>query len=164
ILACFQDPVGAVKAAAGMQRALAEDREGRAELDQIHIRIGLHTGLGLIKDGDVFGDVVHAASRVPHQADVEQILLRDVWLEAARQKAADDLQSEIRFQLEEAIRARQQVEQDLVAAQQKFEAERNYLKAQIAGMQASAVEAMERSNNPARLTLAVNEKVEARLA
>ena len=259
ILACFQDPVGAVKAAAGMQRALAEDREGRAEIDQIHIRIGLHTGLGLIKDGDVFGDVVNAASRVQHQADVEQILITDVLLDAARtagfecvkmgraelkgkdepidlyavawsesatqqlieqvqaqyekklkdmrkvqeqleeefeiardqwraerrnlhgeieqleeaaerarqaarQKASDDLQSEIRFQLEEAIRARQQVEQDLVAAQQKFEAERNYLKAQIAGMQASAVEAMERSNNPARLTLAVNEKVEARLA
>ena len=31
-------------------------------------------------------------------------------------------------------------------------------------MQAGAVEAMERSNNPARLTVAVNEKVEARLA
>src|SRR5438552_8255389 len=31
-------------------------------------------------------------------------------------------------------------------------------------MQASAVESMERSNNPARLAMAVNEKVEARLA
>ncbi len=259
ILACFQDPVGAVKAAAGMQRALAEDREGRAEIDQIHIRIGLHTGLGLIKDSDVFGDVVNAASRVQHQAAVEQILITDVLLDAAksagfecakmgraelkgkdepidlyavawgetatqqlieqvqaqyekklkdmkkmqdeleedfetardqwraerrnlhgeieqlegaaerarqgaRQQVSDDLQSEIRFQLEEAIRGRQQLERDLVAAQQKFEAERNYLKAQIAGMQASAVEAMERSNNPARLAVAVNEKVEARLA
>src|SRR2546425_7748943 len=84
ILACFQDPIGAVKAAAGMQRALADDREGRAEIDQIHIRIGLHTGLGLIKDGDVFGDVVNAASRVQHQADVEQILITDVLLDAAK--------------------------------------------------------------------------------
>src|SRR3989475_8466513 len=84
ILACFQDPVGAVKAAAGMQRALAEDREGRAEIDQIHIRIGLHTGLGLIKDSDVFGDVVNAASRVQHQAAVEQILITDVLLDAAK--------------------------------------------------------------------------------
>src|SRR5436853_6829595 len=67
-----------------MQRALAEDREGRADIDQIHIRIGLHTGLGLIKDSDVFGDVVNAASRVQHQADVEQILITDVLLDAAK--------------------------------------------------------------------------------
>src|SRR3989475_4342816 len=259
ILACFQDPVGAVKAAAGMQRALAEDREGRAEIDQIHIRIGLHTGLGLIKDGDVFGDVVNAASRVQHQADVEQILITDVLLDAARtagfecvkmgraelkgkdepidlyavawseaasqqliqqvqtqyekrfkdlrkqqdeleeafEKARDqwrterrnltgeierleesmerprqparaqtseDLQSEIRFQLEEAIRARQQLEEELAAVQHKHEAERNNLKAQIAATQAGAVEAIERLNNPARITVAVNEKVETRLA
>src|SRR3989454_7802088 len=29
ILACFQDPVAAVKAAAGMQRVLVDDRRGR---------------------------------------------------------------------------------------------------------------------------------------
>ena len=54
ILACFQEPVAAVKAAAGMQRVLLEDRKGRDETNQIHIRIGMHKGLGLIKDGDVF--------------------------------------------------------------------------------------------------------------
>ena len=68
ILAQFDDPVGAVKAAAGMQRALEKDRQGKAEIDQIRIRVGLHYGLGLIKDNDVFGDVVNAASRVQHQA------------------------------------------------------------------------------------------------
>src|SRR5437870_9755824 len=219
ILACFQDPAGAVKAAAGMQRALAEDREGRADIDQIHIRIGLHTGLGLIKDGDVFGDVVNAASRVQHQADVEQVLITDVLLEAAktagfecakmgraelkgkdepidlyavawsetatqqlieqvqtqyekrfrdqkklqndledefekardqwraerrtltgeieqleetleraraaaRAQTSEDLQSELRFQLEEAIRARQQLEEQLADLRHKHEAER----------------------------------------
>jgi class 3 adenylate cyclase len=259
ILACFQDPIGAVKAGVGMQRALVEDRKGREEIDQIHIRVGLHTGLGLIKDGDVFGDVVNAASRVQHQADVEQVLITDVLLEAAKSagfecarmgraqlkgkdepidlyavawsdsatqqlieqvqaqyekrlkdarklqeqleedldtsrdqwraerrnlnseieqleeaverarqtvkaQASEDLQAEIRFQLEEAIRARRQAEEDLIAAQRKFEAERNNLKAQIASMQATAVDAMERSNNPARFAMAVNEKLEARLA
>lgn len=259
ILAYFQDPVGAVKAGVGMQLALVEDRKGREEIDQIHIRVGLHTGLGLLKNGDVFGDVVNAASRVQHQADVEQVLITDVLLEAAKTagfdcakmgraelkgkdepidlyavawseaatqqlveqvqaeyqkkfkdlkkqqqqteedfeaardqwraerrnlnreieqledsverarqtvkvQASEDLQSEIRFQLEEAVRARQQLEADLAAARQKFEAERNVLKAQINGMQASAVDAMERSNNPSRLAVAVNEKLEARLA
>ena len=259
ILACFQEPVAAVKAAAGMQRGLVEDRKGRDETNQIHIRIGMHKGLGLIKDGDVFGDVVNAASRIQNQAEVEQILITDVLLEAAksagfecvkmgraelkgkdepidlyavawseaasqqliqqvqtqyekrfkdlrkqqdeleeafekardqwrterrnltgeierleesmerarqaaRAQTSEDLQSEIRFQLEEAIRARQQLEEELAAVQHKHEAERNNLKAQIAATQASAVEAMERLNNPARITVAVNEKVETRLA
>src|SRR6059036_1239050 len=84
ILACFQEPAAAVKAAAGMQRVLLEDRKGRDETNQIHIRIGMHKGLGLIKDGDVFGDVVNAASRIQNQAEVEQILITDVLLDAAR--------------------------------------------------------------------------------
>jgi class 3 adenylate cyclase len=259
ILACFQDAVAAVKAGVGMQRALVEDRKGRADIDQIHIRVGLHTGMGLLKDGDVFGDVVNAASRVQHQADVEQVLITDVLLSAARTagfeyakmgraqlkgkdqpidlyavawsqsatqqlielvqtdyekklkdqrkqqqqieeefevardqwraerrnlnneieqleeaverarqaakvQTSEDLYSELRFQLEEAVRVRQQSEQNLIGAREKFEAERRALKAQIASMQGAAVEAMERSNNPARLALAVNERLEGRLA
>ena len=259
ILACFHDPVAAVKAASDMQRVLVEDRKGRDEINQIHIRIGLHTGVGLIKDGDVFGDVVNAASRVQHQADTEQILITDVLLEAAktagfecakmgraefkgkdepidlyavawsetatqqlieqvqtqyekrfrdqkklqndledefekardqwraerrtltgeieqleetleraraaaRAQTSEDLQSELRFQLEEAIRARQQLEEQLADLRHKHEAERNNLKAQVAATQASAVEAMERLNNPARMTVAINERVEARVA
>ena len=259
ILACFHDPVAAVKAASDMQRVLVEDRKGRDEINQIHIRIGLHTGVGLIKDGDVFGDVVNAASRVQHQADTEQILITDVLLDAAktagfqcakmgraelkgkdepidlyavawsetatqqlieqvqtqyekrfrdqkklqndledefekardqwraerrtltgeieqleetleraraaaRAQTSEDLQSELRFQLEEAIRARQQLEEQLADLRHKHEAERNNLKAQVAATQASAVEAMERLNNPARMTVAINERVEARVA
>src|SRR5881628_1884758 len=259
IMACFEDQVAAVKAAVGMQRALEEDRKGREEIEQIHIRVGLHYGLGLLKEGDVFGDVVNAASRVQHQADTEQVLITDVLLDAARAagfecakmgraelkgkdepmdlyavawsesatqqlieqvqtqyekrfrdqkkiqddledeferardqwryerrnltgeieeleealervraasrgQTSEDLQSEIRFQLEEAVRARQQLEEQLATLQQKFEAERNNLKAQVAATQASAVEAMERLNNPARMTVTINEKVEARLS
>ena len=84
IMARFDDPVAAVKAAAGMQRALDGDRQGRPVMEQIRIRVGLHTGLGLLKDGDVFGDVVNAASRVQHQAQTDQVLITDVLVEAAR--------------------------------------------------------------------------------
>src|SRR5262245_12234910 len=51
ILAKFDDPVAAIKAAAGMQGALAKDRGGE-EIDQIQVRIGLHYGMGLVKDND----------------------------------------------------------------------------------------------------------------
>jgi class 3 adenylate cyclase len=261
ILAKFDDPVSGIRGAVGMQRVLAKDREGREDIDQIRIRIGLHQGLGLVKNNpeDVFGDVVNVASRIQHQAEPEQILITDkmldsaqsagfecatmgraeikgkdepidlyavAWSESAtrqlideltlryekrlkdfkkqhteldeeyenardqwraerrnltarieqleesvaraRQNAKDqvseDLQSELRFQLEDAERARQQLEHDLSIAYQKFEAERNNLKAQIAGMQATVLEAMERSNNPARVAMVVREQVEMRLA
>src|SRR5262245_7313909 len=83
ILAKFDGPLEGVRAAAGMQRALAKDREGREEIEQIHIRIGLHHGMGLIKDDDVFGDVVNAASRIEKQAEADQILITDALLSAA---------------------------------------------------------------------------------
>src|SRR5262249_51362882 len=83
--------------------------------------------------------------------------------ETAKQQVSDELQSELRFQLEEAVRSRQQAEADLVLARQKFETERNNLKNQIAGMQASVVEAMERSNNPSRMAAAIREQVDARV-
>src|SRR3989442_3007904 len=229
-----------------MQRGLVEDRKGRDETNQIHIRIGKHKGLGLIKDGDVFGDVVNAASRIQNQAEVEQILITDVLLDAAktagfecvkmgraelkgkdepidlyavawseaasqqliqqvqtqyekrfkdlrkqqdeleeafekardqwrterrnltgeierleesmerarqaaRAQTSEDLQSEIRFQLEEAIRARQQLEEELAAVQHKHEAERNNLKAQIAATQAGAVEAIRSEEHTSEL-------------
>src|SRR5262252_150033 len=255
ILAQFSDQIAAVKAAVGMQRTLAKDREGRNAIDQIRIRIGLHYGQGLVIDDDVFGDVVNAASRVQNQVEVEQILITDTLLDAARavgyecaqmgradlkgkeqpldlyavawsdsatqqliqevesrfekkykelqkqqdqieeefeasrtrwrterrtlnaeieqleesvnrarqaaqQQVSEDLQSELKFELEEAIRARTLVEEELTAAQQRFESERKVLKTQLAALQASVVEAMERSNNPARVSMLVREQVE----
>jgi class 3 adenylate cyclase len=255
ILAKFDDPVAAVRAAAAMQRALAKDREGHEEIDQIHIRIGLHYGMGLVKDNDVFGDVVNAAAHVQHQAEIEQILITDALLDAvraarlpfakmgraelkgkdepidlyavawsesetqqlieeiqaraesnlnelkkqlealeeefaaardqwwterralnaeleelagaferaretARQQLSDDLQADLRFQIKALLRAKEQFEQDLASARQRSEAERNNLKAQISSMQKSIVDAMERSNNPARMSVAAREQLE----
>jgi len=258
ILAKFDDPVCAIKAAAGMQRALAEDRAGREEIDQIRIRIGMHHGLGLMKDKDVFGDVVNAASRVEKQADAEQILITGVLVEAARlagydcakmgradlkgkdepidlyavawsesytqqliseiqagyekkltelrkqlgnieeeyaiardqwradrrglvteiekleesvektaaearERLSADLQSELRFKIDELQRARDLVEQDLASFRDQSETERTNLKAQIVALQASVVDAMERANNPGRASAVVREQVDARL-
>jgi class 3 adenylate cyclase len=259
IMACFEDPVGAINAAVGMQRALEADRAGQPPEEQIHIRVGLHMGLGLMKDNDVYGDVVNAAARVQRLAQPDQILITDVLLDAAkvagiqcaklgkaemkgkdepidvyalgwsaaanaqllaelqsryesklretkrqfsdleeefessreqwraerrrladeienleeaaeraregtRREFVEELQSELRFQLDEAIRERERAVQDLEAARAQWTEERRELKAQILSMQAGLIEAMERSNNPARTAAAVREQVEARLA
>jgi hypothetical protein len=76
---------------------------------------------------------------------------------------SEDLQASLRFQLEEAVRARTQAEEDYAQAHAKWELERTTLRAQLASVQASALEAMERSNNPTRLTMAVREQVDIRL-
>jgi len=258
IMACFQDPVAAVAAAVAMQQALETDRAGRPLEEHIHIRVGLHTGVGLVKDNDIYGDVVNAASRVQHQAQPDQILITDVLLEAAkragvqcarlgraemkgkdepidiyavawsatndqlveeletqferklreakrrqteleeefenardqwraerrrlmdqieelelaveqakeeaRRQTMDELHSELRFKLEEAVQARQQSEAALIAEQTKWETERASLKEQLAAAQASVIEAIERSNNPARSELAMREQIELHLA
>jgi chromosome segregation ATPase len=66
----------------------------------------------------------------------------------------------LRFQIKGLLRAKEQFEQDLASARQRSEAERNNLKAQISSMQKSIVDAMERSNNPARMSVAAREQLE----
>jgi hypothetical protein len=258
IMAAFENPAGAVKAGIGMQQVLESDRAGRPPEEQIHIRIGMHTGLGLVDENDVHGDVVNAASRVQHQAEPDQVLITDVLLDAAKsvgvqcaklgraelkgkdelidiyavawsvsasmqliedlqgdfdrklkearrqqvyleeefegardqwrsdrrrltaeieeleeklqlaaegahEELSQELHSELRFQLEEAVRAKRQAEEELVALQNRWDQDRNTLKSQIASIQAASLEVMERSNNPTRFALAVRERVEARL-
>lgn len=104
IMASFEDPGNAIKAAIGMQKALENDNKGRPPNSQIHIRVGIHTGLGLIKDNDVYGDVVNTASRVEHQAEPDQIVISDSLLETAKSigaPVADAGRAELKGKTEE---------------------------------------------------------------
>lgn len=74
IMASFKKPEDALKAAIGIQQALREMREQDRSF-QLYIRIGLHTGQGIIEHNDVFGDVVNVAARVESQAKGDQILV-----------------------------------------------------------------------------------------
>jgi len=259
IMACFKDPVGAIRAAIRMQQVMEEDRDDtESPDDHIHIRVALHMGPGLEKDNDIYGDVVNASSRVQQQTEPDQIVITDVLLDAAhqagaqcvrlgraemkgkdeaidvyavawsdsaeeqlleevqrqfetklrdlkRQKdeieaelessqdqwraerrrltaeiegletevetardgatkgAAADLQAQLRYELEEATRTRQQMQNEVAAAQERWDAERARFQSQIDSLQGAAMQAMEQSHNPARLALAVREQVESRL-
>jgi class 3 adenylate cyclase len=258
IMAVFADPKGAVQGAIAMQRVLEADRINNPVEEQIRIKVGLHTGPCIVKDKDLYGDVVNVASRVQNQAEPDQILItddlldtakrigvhcarmghtnmrgrvepiniyavawspnsndqlidevqtqyekklkeakrrqddiehefeaaRELWRgerrrftteidklsgamehakEVARTEVVSDLQAELRFHLDEAVRARQQMDQDFKSAQTRWETEREQMNVQMAMLQRSAIESMEQLNNPSRFALAVREKVDSRL-
>jgi class 3 adenylate cyclase/tetratricopeptide (TPR) repeat protein len=75
IMASFTEPAAAVRSAIAMQRALRDYNAGQRVADQIHIRIGINSGLSFVESQDAFGDVVNVAARVESCALPDQILI-----------------------------------------------------------------------------------------
>lgn len=75
IMAYFTDPTEGVRAAIDMQLSLEEFNKGKTDADQMHVRIGLNYGKGVVKDKDVFGDVVNTAARIEAAAKGDQIFV-----------------------------------------------------------------------------------------
>jgi len=63
-LARFNSATSAVLAALEIQKDLTEYNRGKPDHDQIEVRIGVHLGDIVIREGDVFGDGVNVAARV----------------------------------------------------------------------------------------------------
>ncbi|MBL8250240.1 MAG: adenylate/guanylate cyclase domain-containing protein [Candidatus Competibacter sp.] len=90
IMCRFPNPESGVSAACDMHAALKADPKLR-ELN-IAVKIGLHNGLLLIEQGDLFGDAVNIAARMVSQAKADQIittrdtvdLLADDWAQMIR--------------------------------------------------------------------------------
>ncbi len=72
IMCMFDKAHQAIAAACSVQESLAEEMvfDGL----RIAMHIGIHSGMGLITEGDVFGDTVNVAARVTSAARAEQIL------------------------------------------------------------------------------------------
>ncbi len=73
IMAGFDEARDGVRAAIRMQQRLAEHNQ-EAD-DEIHIRIGLHTGRAIKEPTDIYGDTVNTAARIEALADGDQILI-----------------------------------------------------------------------------------------
>jgi len=73
----FREPAEAVRAAIDIQRGL--DSAGGRQLRRtpIRVRIGVHTGTVVSRDGDYFGRNVAMAARVAGQADGGEIVVSD---------------------------------------------------------------------------------------
>ena len=72
IMVTFPSAIEGVEAAIGMQQAVSSDIELSRE--QIAIRVGLHCGKALDRDGDVYGDAVNVSARMAGLAKREQIV------------------------------------------------------------------------------------------
>ncbi len=83
----FADAEGAIRSAIEIQRQL-DSEPRRLRRRPIRVRIGIHTGSALQKDGDLFGRSVALAARVADQARGGEILVTS---EAAQGVEAADL-------------------------------------------------------------------------
>jgi adenylate cyclase len=73
----FTSPVDAVKAGLSIQRALADLRGKRLKRTPLKVRIGIHEGTAIARDGDLFGQTVAMAARVAACADGDEILVTE---------------------------------------------------------------------------------------
>jgi hypothetical protein len=78
-LLCFQSALDAVQCAQKIQKSVSDDPD-------LNLRIGIHLGDIVFKDGDVFGDGVNVASRIEHLAEVGGIFISGQVYDAVRNK------------------------------------------------------------------------------
>jgi adenylate cyclase len=84
----FPSVVHAVECAQAIQTQFRSHNAEKESAEQIHIRIGIHLGDIVQKDGDVFGDGVNIASRLQALAEPDTICLSDVVYRDVAQKVA----------------------------------------------------------------------------
>jgi adenylate cyclase len=73
----FTSPVEAVRAGLSIQRALAGLRGKRLKRTPLKVRIGIHEGPAIARDGDFFGQTVAIAARVGACAEGNEILVTE---------------------------------------------------------------------------------------
>ncbi|MDX1510863.1 MAG: adenylate/guanylate cyclase domain-containing protein, partial [Nitriliruptorales bacterium] len=76
-LLVFTSTRRAVEFGVGLQSSIERARLGPADRP-LRIRIGMHTGEVVARDGDLFGQAVHAAARIQAKAVGGQTLVSDV--------------------------------------------------------------------------------------
>jgi class 3 adenylate cyclase/CHAT domain-containing protein/Tfp pilus assembly protein PilF len=90
LLATFPTAAPGVQAGIEIQKRLHEYNSQAAEREQIHVRVGLNSGMGLVEESNVFGDAVNTAARVQTLAEPDQILVSEsTYNEASRDLGTD---------------------------------------------------------------------------
>jgi adenylate cyclase len=74
----FPSIVHAVQCAQQIQQRLGTHNAEQGKAEQIHVRIGIHSGDIVQRDGDVFGDGVNIASRLQSLAEPDTVCISDM--------------------------------------------------------------------------------------
>jgi len=88
VLAEFTSSIDAVACAVAVQAELARTETGVAENERLRFRIGIHLGLVLVEDGEIFGDGINVAARLEGLALPGGICASAVVVEEVRGKVA----------------------------------------------------------------------------
>ncbi len=84
----FPSVVHAVQCAQQIQAHLQAHNTEKEKAEQIHVRIGIHSGDIIQRDGDVFGDGVNIAARLQALAESDTICISDVVYRDVAKKVA----------------------------------------------------------------------------
>jgi len=77
VMAYFTDPLDAVHSAKAIQTTLLASNRDKDQKDWMYIRVALHQGLGYLRGGDVFGDVVNVTARMAKACLPAQVLVSE---------------------------------------------------------------------------------------
>lgn len=75
VMAYFLDPKDALKSAIKIQQNFWSFNKNKPDKDQIHIRLCIHYGEGIVDEGDIFGDVVNMAAKFLPLASGDEIIV-----------------------------------------------------------------------------------------
>jgi len=89
VFAVFDDPLGALRSALDLQRALLQTPSSDAVA--LRIRVGIHVGHANVRDGDYFGNDVNRAARMMSVAHGGQTVVSSAVAELTRGRLDPDL-------------------------------------------------------------------------
>lgn len=84
IMAYFENPVRAVRCGIEMQRALEKHNRQAKDMEPVKIRVAINLGVAILRDNDVYGDVVNVCSRIERKAEAGQVCVSPSVVEAVQ--------------------------------------------------------------------------------
>jgi len=73
----FDEPMDAIRTAVDFQKEIEERNKQSTKQLPLEVRVGIHTGVGIVEENDIYGDVVNVASRYESLAEAGEIYISD---------------------------------------------------------------------------------------
>jgi len=98
----FDEPMDAIRTAVDFQKEIEERNKQSTKQLPLEVRVGIHTGVGIVEENDIYGDVVNVASRYESLAEAGEIYISDeTW-----NLLSDKDEFYIRFYKESAVKGK----------------------------------------------------------